>query len=66
MIATAGDAGYVRLWDKRLFDQNSKPIGCYVGHGSGIVSLDFKRHEYQICSSSKDWTIKLWDLRKFN
>ncbi|CDW76142.1 ddb1-and cul4-associated factor 11-like [Stylonychia lemnae] len=66
IIATAGDAGYVRLWDRRIFDYNSKPIGCFVGHTGGIVCLDFKQNEPQICSSSKDWTIKLWDLRKFN
>jgi WD40 repeat protein len=42
IFASAADDGLVKLWDKRMFTYNCKPIGGFIGHHQGIVSLDFR------------------------
>ena len=40
VLATGADDGVIKLWDKRFLDSTSKPIGCFLGHDDGIMSLD--------------------------
>lgn len=74
VVATGGDEGLIKLWDKRIISQSSMPIGGFIGHNDGIVSIDSSVTDpaegmdtvAQICSNSKDQTLKLWDMRKLN
>jgi WD40 repeat protein len=40
VLATGGDDGVIKLWDKRFIDDMSNPIGGFIGHQEGIMSLD--------------------------
>ena len=40
LIATGGDEGFIKLWDRRVFGQSQKPVGGFIGHYEGVVSLD--------------------------
>lgn len=40
VIATGGDEGLIKLWDRRMISSHSKPIGGFIGHFEGITSLD--------------------------
>ena len=40
VIATGGDDGLIKLWDRRMLTSQSKPIGGFIGHFEGITSLD--------------------------
>lgn len=54
MFCSGGDDGLLKIWDKRVFSSQSKPVGGFIGHHEGIVSADFKYNQPQICTSSKD------------
>lgn len=32
VLATGGDDGVIKLWDKRFIDDSSSPIGGFIGH----------------------------------
>jgi WD repeat-containing protein 23 len=63
VVASGADDGVIRLWDKRVVSSHTKPVGGFIGHHQGIVSMDYCPGSTLICSSSKDQTIKLWDMR---
>ena len=59
VLATGGDDGIIKLWDKRILDSTSKPIGGFIGHYEGITSLDStflheQTNQNWLCSNSKD------------
>ena len=64
LIASAGDNGFIKLWDTRLFSSNSKQkhVGFLAGHTQGITSLDSHAGSFLI-SNGKDQKLKMWDLR---
>ncbi len=41
MFASGGDDCLVKIWDKRTFKSDCKPMGGFLGHHQGIVSADF-------------------------
>lgn len=41
VIATGGDDGLIKLWDRRILSSSSSnPIGGFIGHFEGITSID--------------------------
>lgn len=41
VVATGGDDGLIKLWDKRIMSCNcSKAVLGFIGHHEGILSLD--------------------------
>ncbi len=40
VLATGGDDGIIKLWDKRFLESSSAPIGGFIGHYDGVISLD--------------------------
>jgi hypothetical protein len=40
LIASGADDGLIKLWDKRIFDKNARPVGGFIGHHEGIISMD--------------------------
>ena len=43
LFASGGDEGLIKLWDRRTFSNNCMPIGCFIGHQKGIVSIDHQK-----------------------
>lgn len=71
VLASGSDDGIIKLWDKRFIHNSQKPIGGFIGHHEGIMSLDStylhsSTSQNLLCSNSKDQTLKLWDIRKAN
>jgi DDB1- and CUL4-associated factor 11 len=65
IIYTVSDDCMVKVWDRRIL-YNNKAIGCFIGHTQGLTHVDSRGDERYLISTSKDQTIKLWDLRKMN
>jgi WD repeat-containing protein 23 len=63
ILFTGGDDCVCKIWDKRDL---KKPIGVLIGHRYGIASVSSKGDGIHYLSSSKDQTIKLWDIRKLS
>ena len=40
VIATGGDDGLIKLWDKRFVGNSAKAVAGFIGHHEGILSLD--------------------------
>ncbi|VDN56555.1 unnamed protein product [Dracunculus medinensis] len=65
LFATGGDDLLCKVWDRRQsVSENS--VGFFGGHRDGIVSIDTKGDDRYILTSSKDQSIKIWDLRMFS
>lgn len=60
-IFTGGDDKLVQLFDRRFLE---KPVNTFYGHKDSICSVSSKGDGYTFISSSKDQSIKLWDIRK--
>lgn len=41
VIASAADDGLIKIWDKRMFSSTCLPVGGFIGHHQGLVSLDY-------------------------
>uniref|UniRef100_A0A915L2V2 DDB1- and CUL4-associated factor 11 n=1 Tax=Romanomermis culicivorax TaxID=13658 RepID=A0A915L2V2_ROMCU len=62
---TGSDDGLIKVWDRRLLDQERpKPVACFAGHSDGVTYIDSKGDAQYLISNSKDQSIKLWDLRR--
>ncbi|MBD2741449.1 NB-ARC domain-containing protein [Coleofasciculus sp. FACHB-1120] len=58
LLATAGDAGEIRLWQV----SDMTPVMTLKGHTRWVLSIAFSPQGKTIASSSDDRTIKLWDI----
>lgn len=65
ILFSASDDGLVKVWDRRSL-QDKIPVGVFVGHTHGINYIDSKGDGRHLITSSKDQTIKLWDMRRFS
>lgn len=61
---TGSDDGCCKMWDKRCFSADSKPVSTFVGHVEGITHIDVNSDSRFFISNGKDQCIKLWDSRK--
>jgi WD repeat-containing protein 23 len=59
---SGGDDSMVKVWDPRASPTNA--VGLFPGHLDGVCYLDPKGDGFHILSTSKDQSIKLWDMRK--
>ncbi len=58
--AADGQVGEIRLWD--LSGPKPKPRASLVGHGYGIISVDFSPDGTTLASGGFDRAAKLWDV----
>lgn len=56
----SADAGTVQIWDIKSQQEAAK----FVDHKDTITGLSFSENGYYLASSSKDSTVRIWDLRK--
>eukprot|EP00762_Andalucia_godoyi_P005479 ANDGO_08445.mRNA.1 LEC14B protein len=63
VFVSGGDDGLICLWDRRS-PEFHVPSGMFMGHLAGVAYLDSRGDGRYFLSSSKDQTIKLWDLRR--
>ncbi|MEW6491534.1 MAG: AAA-like domain-containing protein [Cyanobacteriota bacterium] len=61
-IATAGDDGKVKLWNR--WGQQLSELKAHPG--SSIKSVEFSSDEQKFATAATDGTAKLWELRKDN
>ncbi|XP_053909083.1 DDB1- and CUL4-associated factor 11 [Cuculus canorus] len=63
LVATGGDDGLVRVWDRRGLGSH-RPVSRMAGHRGGVTFLHCPGDGRHLVSNSKDQTAKLWDLRR--
>lgn len=64
-IITAGDDGVIRIWAFSISDDGVWevfPRAELAGHSGSVMSLALHPTEPLLCTSSKDGTLKLWNL----
>ncbi|CAB4005840.1 DDB1- and CUL4-associated factor 11 [Paramuricea clavata] len=67
LLFSGSDDGVCKVWDRRtLNEERPKPVGIFAGHACGIACIDSKGDGRYLITSSKDQSIKLWDMRKFS
>eukprot|EP00127_Corallochytrium_limacisporum_P003593 Clim_evm76s150 gene=Clim_evmTU76s150 len=65
IILSGSDDSMCKVWDRRALS-NKKPIGKMAGHNNGLTCIDPKHDERHFITTSKDQSIKLWDIRKMS
>ena len=64
MIATGSDDTLINVYDRRLIGgRRTSAVGVFLGHLEGITHMDSKGDGRYMISTSKDQSIKLWDVR---
>ncbi|TKR63444.1 hypothetical protein L596_027276 [Steinernema carpocapsae] len=69
LILSASDDGLCKVWDRRILADSThtpSPVGVFAGHRDGITFIDARGDDRYVLTTSKDQTIKLWDLRHFS
>lgn len=70
LLLSGADDGLAHLWDTRAIRRaaangsKNKPVCTFVGHSHGLTHLDSRNDGRFFISSSKDCSIKLWDVRR--
>uniref|UniRef100_A0A7S3JWR5 Histone-binding protein RBBP4-like N-terminal domain-containing protein n=1 Tax=Aureoumbra lagunensis TaxID=44058 RepID=A0A7S3JWR5_9STRA len=63
LLATAGDDGFLQIWDLRAFGTHAAPVGTFNYHQKPITALQWDPHdEAALICSSEDHSITHWDL----
>ncbi|XP_028392879.1 DDB1- and CUL4-associated factor 11-like isoform X2 [Dendronephthya gigantea] len=66
LLFSAADDGLCKVWDRRTLNEHRpEPVGVFAGHVCGLGGVDSKGDGRYLITSSKDQTIKLWDMRRF-
>merc|ERR1719189_738859 len=67
VLASGADDGLVKVWDRReLRESRPRPVGELAGHVDGVAHVTSRGDGRHVASSSKDQSIKLWDVRRFS
>lgn len=70
LLVSGADDGLAHLWDIRAMRRaaasgsENKPMCTFVGHSHGLTHVDSRNDGRFFITSSKDSTIKLWDIRR--
>lgn len=70
LLVSGADDGLAHLWDIRVMRRaaasgsENKPLCTFVGHSHGLTHVDSRNDGRFFITSSKDSTIKLWDIRR--
>lgn len=69
LILSGADDGLTHMWDMREMKSstsggNTRPACTFVGHTRGLTHVDSRNDGRFFISTSKDSTIKLWDVRR--
>lgn len=63
-LASADDAGTIKIWDANHLDKNKEPLAEINAHTLGIYGIAFSPDSEMIASSSLERSIKIWNIRK--
>lgn len=60
IFATAGEDGLIHVWNVASFAH----MATFTGHTGAVVDINFSENGYSLASTSKDQTLKIWDLEQ--